>query len=283
MIYVGPKSFRQNKVLVEELASAFPEDSLSEFPLGCTAAIIGLDRVDKTFLYNYPTIKFISKYGVGMDNIDLEECKRQWVRVLWTPGVNASYVAEHTLGLMISLMRKIHEPIWHDQTGNWVKPKGQSLEHSLIGVVGAGHVGNCVLRLVRAQGALTVANDIASGSTIDKETLFGSCDIITLHVPLTPETKHMINAKTLAMMKPTAYLINTSRGAVVDEEALIYALKNKIIAGAALDVFEHEPYDGELLRMENVICTPHIAGNSEQAILAMGRAAIENLKRMVEP
>jgi D-3-phosphoglycerate dehydrogenase len=281
VIAVLPKSFRDNHILMAELQQAFPHEDLTDSLADSHAAIVGLNTIGETTLALYPALRFISKYGVGMDNIDLDACKRRWVRVLWTPGVNAAYVAEYTLGLILSLIRKIHEPIWHDPTGDWVKPKGQSLFNKSIGIIGYGHVGKLVGQCFSNQSTI-FWNDINGGAT--KEEIYSQCDIITLHVPLTPETKHLINSKTLAMMKPSAYLINTSRGAVVDQEALKYALKNKIIAGAALDVFEHEPCnDEELLNMENVICTPHIAGNSEQAILAMGRAAIENLKKMVEP
>lgn len=282
MIYVGPKSFRNNPTLMSELAQAFPYETITNSPLDAQAAIIGLDKVDDNFLVNNPNLRFISKYGVGMDNIDVESCERRWVRVLHTPGVNAPYVAEHTLGLILSLLRKINQGVRHTIDGDWVKEGGISLEGLYVGVIGYGNIGRRVYRLLEQFGAKVSYNDIDDG--LVKQFLFEHCDILTLHVPLTDRTKYLVNRDTLTVMKPTAYLINTSRGAVVDQEALKWALKNKIIAGAALDVFEHEPCnDEELLNMENVICTPHVAGNSEQSVLAMGRAAIENLKRMVKP
>lgn len=277
MIAVLPKSFWNNEILMEELKAAFPNERVSNWACDADAAIIGLNKVDDLFLSRHPKIKVISKYGVGMDNIDLEACKRRWVRVASTPGVNAPYVAEHTLGLMLSLLRNIHKGI-----NEWAKEGGTSLQDRTVGIIGLGAVGSHVERLVQKFGAQCFHNDIDSGLT--KEYLFENCDVITLHVPLTPLTKHLVNAQTLALMKPWSVLINTSRGGVVDQKALKEALKNKKIAGAALDVFEDEPcLDDELLNMENVVCTPHIAGNSKQAVLAMGRAAIENLKKLVGP
>jgi len=279
MIYVGSKSFRENKTLMSELARAFPKDYINvEDCDHAHAAIIGLERIDEAFLLPRPSLRVISKYGVGVDNIDFNACERYWVKVLHTPGVNAKYVAEHTLGLMTSLLRNIYKGIRHVGR-DWIKDGGQSFEGKKIGIIGYGNVGKIVAEALSNHEIYY--NDLCEGVT--KETIYRDCDIITLHVPLTPETKHLINAKTLAKMKPTAYLINTSRGGVVNQEDLKWALRKGVIAGAALDVFEHEPCnDEELLTMENVICTPHIAGNSEQAVLAMGRAAIENLKKALK-
>lgn len=290
MIAVTPKSFLDNEVLMKELAEAFPDEVITRgFEPYADAAIIGSDPVDGMFLDDHGNLRCIAKYGVGLDNIDLEECKMNWVRVLWTPGINSQYVAEHALGLMLSMLRKIDQNSRLLKAGTWRRDGGRSLEGLSVGIVGYGNVGQALRGLLMPfRPGRVLSHDLrktdAYEETASKEEIYKTCDVITLHVPLTNETKHMITMYEIMQMKRSAILINTSRGAVIKQSALKEALRRGIIAGAALDVFEDEPCeDTELLQMDNVLCTPHTAGNSEQAVLAMGRAAIANLKRMVEP
>lgn len=285
MIYIEPLSFRSNDILMRELAAAFPyEKSTYTNPDGCSSAIIGTGPVTEEFLRHNPYLKIISKYGVGLDNIDMGACKRHWVRVLHIPGVNAAFVAEHTIGLMLALKRNILMGHSWMESGVWRKDGGESIDGSTIGIIGHGHVGQKVRDYLFSFHPNFIINDIGEwGSWKTKEEVLRNSDILTLHVPLTDQTKYMINEETLSWMKPTAVIINTSRGLVIDQKALKKALKSGKLAGAALDVFENEPeIDQELVNMPNVICTPHIAGNSRQSVLAMGRAAIANLKKALE-
>jgi D-3-phosphoglycerate dehydrogenase len=224
---------------------------------------------------------------VGLDNIDQDACRDRGVAVGWTPGVNRRSVAEMTIGLMIGLSRNLFVASQKLRMGEWDKNGGRQLSNLRIGIIGLGNVGQELVRLLKPFDCSIWANDIADreafcrdeGVTLTtKEALFSSSDIISLHIPFTDETRFLINADTLDLMKPDAFLINTSRGGVVDQEALKLALSTNRIAGAAIDVYAQEPPDDrELLELPNLVCTPHIAGNSWEAVVAMGRSAIQHL------
>lgn len=262
---------------------------LHEFLGDRDAAIVGLEKVDEGLLQACPRLKFIAKYGVGLDNVDVEACRRHSVEIGWTGGVNAYAVAEQTIGMMIALTRNLFAASQLLKRGKWEKNGGFEIRGRTIGVIGVGHVGSEVVRLASAFGAKILVNDVKEVGAVaskygaivaSKDDVYERADVVSLHVPLTHETKRMIDTRVLSRMKPTAYLINTSRGEVVDQAALKAALKTGVIAGAALDVYESEPCeDSELLALDNVICTPHVCGNSSEAVLAMGRSAIANLKR----
>jgi D-3-phosphoglycerate dehydrogenase len=299
LIKVTSPSFCKNEILTREL-SARPFQivlntrgerlqgaSLSDFLADADAAIIGLEKIDAPLLAACPRLQIISKYGVGLDNVDQDACRNRGVAVGWTPGVNRRSVAEMTVGLMIALSRNLFVTSQQMRLGDWDKNGGRQLSNLRIGIIGLGHVGQELVRLLKPFDCSIWANDIADrenfcreeGVTLTtKESLFTSSDIVSLHVPFSKETRFLINAETLDLMKPDAFLINTSRGGVVDQEALKLALKARRIAGAAIDVYAHEPPDDrELLELPNLVCTPHIAGNSWEAVVAMGRSAIQHL------
>jgi D-3-phosphoglycerate dehydrogenase len=304
LIAVTSTSFSKNPTLRTELKAVAAEvrfnetgkalqgSELHQFLNGCQAAVVGLEIVDRKLLKACPNLKVISKYGVGLDNLDLEACKEQSVMVGWTAGVNAYAVAEQTLGMILALLRNIHRNASLMRKGEWNKNGGRELRGANVGIIGVGSVGQEVARLVHALGGKLLLNDVADiGATAknlgariaSKEEIYSECDVISLHIPLIPETKNLIRAETLNQMKRAPILVNTSRGGVVNQTDLKAALKNGKIGGAALDVFDEEPCrDQELLQMENALCTPHTCGNSEQAVLAMGRAAIANLRRLVK-
>lgn len=276
MIAVTSKSFLNSAILMAEAKEAFGK--ITRDLDRARGAIIGLEPITVDTLSLCPDLRVISKYGVGLDNIDLEACQKRNVKVVHTPGINAKYVAEHTIGLMISLLRRIHQNSDLMRIGIWQKNGGTSLQGLKVGIIGVGHIGAHVASMIEPFGAKYYLNDL-DPIGYAKGTIYRECDVITLHVPLTKETKYMISMHEFFQMKKNAILINTSRGAVVRMAALKEALRQKMIAGAAIDVFEDEPcLDRELMKHDNVICTPHTAGNSKQAVLAMGRAAIENLK-----
>lgn len=223
-------------------------------------------------------VKIIARVGVGLDNIDVKEAEARKIRVINSPEAAANSVSELVIGLMLSLARKIPFADTEMKKGNWVKKDlvGIELRGKYLGIVGVGSIGRNIGRMGKALRMNLIGHDIFP---IDKDfikevglivtdfnTIMESADFITCHVPLTPETRKMVNREKFSKMKSTAFLINTSRGEVIDEEALYDALSNRKIAGAALDVFETEPpTNNKLLKLPNVICTPHIGAQTYEA------------------
>jgi D-3-phosphoglycerate dehydrogenase / 2-oxoglutarate reductase len=223
-------------------------------------------------------VKIIARVGMGLDNIDVKEAEARKIRVINSPEAAANSVSELVIGLMLSLARKIPFADAEMKRGNWVKKDlvGIELRGKYLGIVGVGSIGRNIGRMGKALRMNLIGHDIFP---IDKDfikevglivtdfnTIIESADFITCHVPLTPETRKMVNREKFSKMKSTAFLINTSRGEVIDEEALYDALSNRKIAGAALDVFETEPpTNNKLLKLPNVICTPHIGAQTYEA------------------
>lgn len=248
-------------------------------------AIVGKEKVTSSLLSQLPYLRAIAKYGVGMDNIDLNACAKTGVRVLWKEGVNADSVAEHTLALMLAVMRNIGRSDRHFHNGVWWKNGGRQLTGKTIGIVGYGHIGSRVANLLQAFRCRTLVNEIDDGKReviraqgfqrLDLDELIERSDIVSLHVPLDSSTHWLINERNLRNFSPQAVLVNTSRGKVVDQKALKLALQTKRLAGAGLDVFEEEPVtDPEFWNLDTLVATAHMAGNSLEAVLAMGQAAI---------
>lgn len=264
-------------------------EDLMSFLKGLDGAIIGRDRIDSAIISRLPDLKVISKFGVGMDNIDTAACRDRGVAVLHSEGVNRRSVAEMTLGFMIFLIRNLFRTSVQLKGGHWHKDGGRQLSGKVIGIIGVGNVGQDLVHLLRPFSCKILANDIAdrsdfyrSNHLIDssKERIFKESDIVTIHTPLTEKTRGMVNRDVLSRMKKDAFLINTARGAIVVEDDLKRALEKEMIAGAAVDVYGVEPAeDGTFLRHKNLICTPHIGGNAREAVISMGEAAISNLVR----
>lgn len=300
-VAVASRSFSRNPTLRGELLARYPGsrfndagttvlagDALAQFLRGHDKAITGLDRLDDALFRAVPELRVVSKYGVGLDMIDLEAARRHGVSVRWTPGVNRQAVAELAICFMIALNRSV-VPLAREMTaGGWRHPGGRQLSSSTVGVVGCGHVGQQVARICRAFGATVLAHDIrayddfyrdAAVTPVAFDDLLRQSDIVTIHVPLDASTRDLIDARALALMKTSAFLINTARGGIVDEPALKLALLEQRIAGAACDVFATEPpVDRELLMLPTFVGTPHIGGGTQEAVLAMGRAAIDGLE-----
>ena len=275
------------KVLINKPQRRFSQDELIDFLSQCDIAIVGLDKITEEVLSKVPKLKAISKYGVGLDNIDFEACERHKVKILHTQGVNKRSVSELTLGCMLSLNRNIYVTSNDLKAGNWNKSGGVQLSSKTVGIIGLGNIGKDLVTLLKPFGCKILVNDIIEQSKYyeknslietTKDDIFKNADIITIHTPLTAEVKYLINKDTLSMMKPNAIVINTARGGIVNQDDLKWALKNKIIAGAAIDAYEIEPpEDKELISLPNLISTPHIGGNAEEAVKAMGLAAINNI------
>ena len=232
----------------------------------------------KEMIDNANNCKIIARVGVGLDNIDLDAAKAKNIRVINSVEGAMNAVAEQVLGLMISLARQIPFADREIRNGNWLKKElmGTELRGKYLGIVGLGNIGKKLGRLAKALNMNIIGYDVipideefskeVGLMKTDLDTLLQSSDYISLHVPLLDSTYHLINAKKLSMMKKTANIINTSRGGVIDEEALYDALKNNNLSGAALDVFEKEPATGnKLATLPNVILTPHIGSQTKEA------------------
>jgi lactate dehydrogenase-like 2-hydroxyacid dehydrogenase len=240
--------------------------------------------VDEAFLARAGgELRIVANYAVGIDNIDLEAAHARGVVVANTPDVLTRATAELAVGLMLALLRRVaegdrlirrREP-WRAEIEYML---GESLEDRAVLVVGAGRIGRETARLVEAFGARA----ILAGRADPLRELLGHADVVTLHCPLTPETHHLIDASALGVMRPTAVLVNTSRGPVVDERALVDALRAGRIAGAALDVYEREPeVSEELLALENVVLTPHLGSATRRTREAMGMLAVSALRAVL--
>ena len=299
-VAVASHSFPKSQTLRQELLARYPgstfnetgrplgRDALIAFLRGHAKAITGLETLDEAVFDALPDLRVVSKYGVGLDMIDLDAARRHGVAIRWTPGVNRQAVAELTIGFMIALCRSIVPLALNVREGVWRQPGGgRQLSSAVIGVLGCGHVGQQVARLCRAFGATVLAHDVRAYDEFYREyavqpvafnALLEQADIVTVHVPLDASTRGLIGAHELSSMKRAAYLVNTARGGIVDESAVAAALVERRLAGAAFDVFTAEPpVNRELLRAPNFIGTPHIGAGTHEAVLAMGRAAIAGL------
>jgi phosphoglycerate dehydrogenase-like enzyme len=244
---------------------------------GAAGAIASTDPFDAGVLRASPDLRVIARVGVGTDSIDLEAATERGVVVTVTPGANEATVAEHTLALMLALVRRVTEQDAAVRRGQWNRT-GEHLPRTLIGstvgLVGQGHIGRLVAERVRPFGARVLAADPAVPGALALPELLGAADIVSVHVPRTPATTGLIGAAELRAMRPGALLVNTARGGIVDEAALLAALQDGHLGGAALDVFAAEPPAGSpLLGLPNVIASAHVAGLSERSIAEMTRRA----------
>lgn len=298
-VVVTSRSFGKSTVLKEELLRIFPNSvfneqdkkllgkELIEFINDADAAIVGTETIDSSVLEHTPELKIISKYGVGLDSIDQDSLKKRNIFLGWTGGTNQRSVAELTLCFMLGLCRNVFSSSFKLKKSEWDKNGGQQLSGKTVGIIGCGHIGSNVIRLLSPFGCNVLVRDIIDKSNfcqkqgalqVSLEEVIEQSNVVSLHVPLTKETCRMVNKKFLLKMKSTAFLVNTCRGDVIDQEALKNALNQKIIAGAALDVFvEEPPTDVEFLSLPNLMVTPHIGGNAKEAVEAMGSAAIKNI------
>jgi glyoxylate reductase len=230
-------------------------------------------------------LRIVADYSVGIDNIDVEACLRRGVVVSNTPDVLTETTAELTIAIVLALLRRVAEGDRLIRRGErWIwAPNlmlGRGLPGLTLGLVGHGRIGKAVERLARAHGMDVVHSTRTSGVPLDD--LLAAADVVSLHLPLTEETRHLIDAAALAQMKPTAVLVNVSRGPIVDEEALVEALREGRIAGAALDVFEREPkvHPG-LPELENVVLVPHLGSATQETREAMGMLCVEALRTVL--
>jgi D-3-phosphoglycerate dehydrogenase len=262
------------------------EDEAIELAKDCIGIVAGVETLNARVLDALPNLKVISRVGIGMDSIDLPYAKEKGIVVRNTPDGPTRAVAELTLAMTLSLLRKIPQAdaslknkIWKKQTGNLILNK-------VIGVVGLGRIGRLVSELFRGIGNPVIGYDPYANAEwaektgvklVDFNTVLSDADIVTLHVPGNEDKSPVISEKELALLKKTALLINISRGGIVDEDALFTALSTKQIAGAAVDVFVEEPYAGPLTELDNIVLTPHLGSYAEEGKLLMEIEAVKNL------
>jgi D-3-phosphoglycerate dehydrogenase len=249
-------------------------------------------RFSARVLESCPHLRMISIWGTGTDNVDLAACRELGIQVTNTPGVNAHAVAEHAVALTLSLIRRIPAMNADLRAGGWARAPLAQLEGKVVGVVGTGAIGSRFARLVEPFGVTLLAwsaraddrrEAIAGARVVPIEALLAQSDVVSLHLRVTPETTGFLDRGRLALMKPTAFLINTARGALLDEAALVDALREGRLAGAALDVFGEEPLRAgdPLLALPNVVLTPHVAGMTREVIEAGLSQAVENVRRFL--
>jgi phosphoglycerate dehydrogenase-like enzyme len=304
-IAVASRSFSRHPVLRAELLERYENvrfndagaslsgTALVDFLRGCTKAITGLEQIDEGLLTALSELRVVSKYGVGLDMIDLRAIQRHGVRLGWQGGVNRRSVAEMVIAAAIDLLHLVPAANAEIRNGQWRQLVGRQLSNRTVGIIGCGHIGKEVAMLLKPFGCRILANDIRdypdfysahSVEPVGLEELLEAADVVTLHLPLDESTRGLVTGQRMAGMKPGAVLINMARGGLVDEPALKRALLDGSLRGAAFDVFSEEPpSDRELLNLPNFVATPHIGGSSEEAILAMGRAAISGLDSALPP
>ena len=285
---------QEDRVLTkEELITALKDQNYNA--LFCLLT----DKIDSEVMDSFgPQLKIVANMAVGFDNIDAQEAKKRGIMITNTPGVLTDTVAEHTFSLMLSIAHRIPEA---DKFTRALKYQGwapmlllgSDLSGKILGVVGLGRIGSRVAHHgVKGFEMKVLYYDVNRNEEFEKEfgavyvsldDLLKQSDFVSIHVPLLPATQHLINAEKLKLMKPTSYLINTSRGPIIDEAALAMALADKTIKGAALDVFEFEPkITPELLSIDNVILTPHIASATEETRSKMSVLAATNIIEALE-
>lgn len=286
-------SDNMEKEVVEELKSlgevVFLPENLQDAVKDADALIVrSKTQVTKELIDSAPNLKVIARAGVGLDNIDVKYAEEKKIKVINTPGASANAVAELVIGHMLSLSRNIAKANNQMKNKIWNKKQlvGREIEGKTLGIIGYGRIGSMVGRKANALGMKIIAynppprhEDEIVEYVEDLSEFLKQTDVITLHVPLTDNTRNMINKETIQKMKDGVYLINTSRGEIIDEDALYEACKTGKMGGAALDVYWEEPYQGKLLELDNVSLTPHLGASTKEAQLRIGKELIEKLKK----
>lgn len=253
--------------------------------------LVAIVKIDKEIIDAAPKLKYILKYGAGYDNIDVSYANEKGIRVTNAPGVNAQSAADQGFGLMLAAAREIPRKDKEMKSGIWELSMGFEIYKKKLGIIGFGAIGQALARRAKGFDMITLAygnyqNHEAAKELntvfVDRERLFKEADFIIIATSLNEKNRHLVNRETLSWMKPTSYLINISRGPLVNEEDLISALKNKEIKGAALDVFNQEPVKNELPFLENVIATPHLGGATYESVARIGDVSVANIRKFLK-
>lgn len=306
-ILITPRAFAKNgmkeieklkqqgwEIHLNDTGKSYSHEEFVKYAKDVDGIIIGVDIADREMLKSCKNLKAIAKYGVGVDNIDLDTAKELGIKISRTVGSNSVSVAEHTIALMFACAKRIVDGAINVKNGKWNKNYEIELMGKKIGIIGFGNIGRHVSRLAQGIGMNVCAYDVfpinekyAKEHNIQicsLDELVRTSDVITIHTPLTPETKDMINAERLKEMKTTAIVINAARGGIINEADLYEALVNKEIFAAGFDVFSTEPpkTDEKLLRLDNFILTPHTASKTLEADMNTIKMSITNLITDIE-
>ncbi len=304
-VAVTSRSFSKHPVLRQALLERYPRTTFNDsgaslrgadliaFLKGHDKAITALEPLDAALFDALPELRVVGKYGVGLDMIDLEAMADRGVKLGWTAGVNRRAVSELVVALLLSLFRRLPQSLSLVANGEWRQVIGRQLSGRTIGIIGLGHVGKDLATLLGAFGCRVMAHDIRTDDAFcarhavemtDLQTLLNDSEAVSIHLPLDDATRGMIGREQLAALADGAILVNTARGGIVDEAALTDELRAGRIAAAAFDVFAVEPpADDALTGLPNFLATPHIGGSTEEAVLAMGLAAIDGLDNAGDP
>jgi D-3-phosphoglycerate dehydrogenase len=275
--------------VINPLGRKLTEDELADLIEDFDVVIAGTEPITKKVLGRARKLKLISRVGIGLDSVDLIEADKRGIQVSFTPDAPAPAVAELTIGLMLSLLRHIHVANSQMHQGVWHRHFGRRIPEITIGIIGTGRIGGRVLRRLAAFGSPRIlVNDIRPMPNVadklklewvDKETIYREADLISLHIPLTSHTKNMIGYGELKKMKPDAIVINASRGGIINEQDLAVVMNEGHLSGAAIDVFEQEPYAGPLTKIERCLLTSHMGSMSIDCRTKMEIEATEEVVR----
>jgi len=278
--------------LINPLNKKLTENELAEMVSDFDIIIAGTEPITDFVIKKAKKLKMISRVGIGLDGVDLLAAEKMGIKVSYTPDAPAPAVAEFTIGLLITLLRSAQLSNIQMHRGNWHRYFGKRIANTTIGVIGLGRIGSRVLNRLSVFGTpRLLVNDLSPNPDldrkfklewVDKETIYRESDVISLHVPLTRSTKNMITKKQLEMMKSDAIIINTSRGGVVNELDLYNVMKTGHLSGAAIDVFEQEPYDGPLIEIERCFLTAHMGSMSLDCRTRMETEATEEVVRFIK-
>lgn len=275
------KCMEKCEVILNPYGRKLTTDEFVELTADADAVIAGVESITREALEKRPNIKVISRCGVGMDNVDKEACEELGVKLYNTPNAPVDSVAELTVTIMLDMLKNVSNMNCDLKAGEWNKMTGFMLKGKRVGIVGMGRIGRRVAELLGAFGAeisYTDVRDMRNGYLyMEKADLLEWADIVTIHASGCGEGSYIIGAEDIQKMKTTAFLVNTSRGRFVNEDALYEALKAKRIQGAALDVFGEEPYQGRLRELDNIVLTPHISSSAKESRAVMEMESVQNL------
>lgn len=296
MEILNSEKFKNFNFVINDTGKQYDAKTFAKLASDVDGIIVSVDRIDKNLLENCHKLKAIVKFGTGLDNVDLISAKEKNISVSNTKGSNAQSVAELTLGLILASSRHIVSSSLQVKKGLWNKPTGIEVKDKTVGIIGFGTIGQKVAKLLSPFNVKVLVYDVYdvpkevlnqySSTQVDFNTVLQCSDIITIHVPLTPQTENLIGYQQICMMKSSSILVNMSRGGIVNENHLLMALKDKKIYSAASDVFSHEPplaidVEQELLARDDFILTPHIGSRTVESEINTIHQSLEEIEALL--
>jgi len=274
---------------LNENSVRYDENALSERIHDADILIAGTEKITRSVINQASCLKLIARVGVGVDSVDLEAAKEKKISISYTPEAPSEAIPEFTLALMLNVIKNVSQIDRKMHQGNWHRSMGRMLSSMVVGVVGVGRIGAQLIKTLKTlYPDLLIyfydpfVDDVLGAQKVDLDKIFDVCDLVTLHLPLNEKTRNLVGQDLLQKMKKGSYLINTARGGIVNEIALYNALKGGHLAGAALDVFESEPYHGPLNTLENCVLTSHVGSMTQEVRALMENQVSEDIIRFVQ-